>query len=158
VTSGIYDVWRDRIDEWLKQESPILYGTSVPKITPETFASPAITGQELGQSERFSSSAATADVSTSVSKFYEENGKTAMIDKSIYLNQGGDFGFTVSKVILPDGSERFSVGFRGSVITHERPWAEASAAVEKFRDELETAFEALVQISTLKPIGVHEES
>jgi len=135
-----------------------VYGTSVQRIVRVINPSAAITVPVNGRHGRSSSSNAISKSPVSGSEFYEESGKTAMSNKSIYLNQGGDFDFNVSKVILPDDTERFTVGFRGSVITHERPWAEASAAVEKFRDELETAFEALVQISTLRPVGVHEES
>jgi hypothetical protein len=64
----------------------------------------------------------------------------------------------VQKSIAEDETERFTVGHRGFIITLDRPWAEASAAMNNFRDEFEDAFNALIEISTLTPSGAHEES
>lgn len=85
-----------------------------------------------------------------------------MSDKSIELNQGGNFDFKVTKLLVSD-VERFSVtigsGYRdGLDIANNLTWAEASQAMNKFRDEFDDAFEALVQVSTLTPLGVHEDA
>lgn len=82
-------------------------------------------------------------------------------NKSITLKLGGGFGFKVAKTFA-DGVERFTVTvgeYRDGIeIADTVTWAEATAAMNRFKDEFETAFEALVQVSTLTPVGVHEES
>lgn len=83
--------------------------------------------------------------------------------KSINLNQGGRWDFAVAKV-CSDDLERFTVKIgninygNGLEIAGMVTWAEASAAMNKFRDEFEDAFNALIEISTLTPSGAHEES
>lgn len=88
-----------------------------------------------------------------------------MSDKGIQFRLGGRFEFVVTKTFIND-AERFSVrignseGFGGSRIdiAEDVTWVEASQAMNRFKEEFETAFETLVQSSTLTPVGVHEES
>lgn len=83
-------------------------------------------------------------------------------NKRITLDQGGRWDFKVTK-LCSDDLERFTValgnmfGGSGLTIADSVTWAEASAAMNRFRDEFDDAFEALVQVSTLTPLGVHEE-
>lgn len=83
--------------------------------------------------------------------------------KSIVLDQGGRFGFKVTK-FCSDDVERFTVTLgtadygRGIEIADMVTWVEASQAMNKFRDEFDDAFQALVEISTLTPLGAHEDS
>lgn len=140
-------------------------GTSPQKIALVTNPSPATTAQGIGPSAKCSSSSGMHGYPKSVFEFYKESGKTAMSDntKSILLDQGGRWNFKVTKTCLDD-VERFTVTLgdlnygRGIEIAGMVTWVEASAAMNKFRDEFDEAFEALVQISTLTPVGAHEES
>lgn len=142
----------------------IPFGMFKQKITAETFASPATTRRGLGQSARSFNYDVTSNASMLDSGFYAENGKRSMSDiKSIVLNQGGRWDFKVTKMVTDD-IDRFTVTLgnldygRGIEIAGMATWAEASAAMNKFRAEFDDAFEALVQISTLTPSGAHEES
>lgn len=82
--------------------------------------------------------------------------------KGIQFNLGGKFHFEVTKIVS-DEVERFSVEFGDKynahvVIASGVTWVEASQAMNRFKDEFEDAFQVLVEISTLTPAGVHEES
>lgn len=139
------------------------YGMSVQKILQATNLSVVTIRHASGLNGKCSNSGVTTWSPPSVSRCYEESGKTAMSDvKSITLDQGGRHDFKVIKVCADD-VERFTVSLgnlnygTGVNIACNVTWAEASAAMNRFRDEFDAAFEALVQISTLTPLGVHEE-
>lgn len=85
--------------------------------------------------------------------------------KGIQFKLGGIYQFVVTKTFVND-VERFHVrigdgqGYGQPVleIADNATWVEASAAMNKFRDEFDDAFQTLVEISTLTTAGVHEES
>lgn len=84
-----------------------------------------------------------------------------MSNKSVVLNLGGEHDFKLVKSI-ENSVERFSVsmggdGYRAVSIAESVTWAEAGAALNVLKDELQDAFDSLVNLSDLSASGARAE-
>lgn len=158
--------WAERLIAEVNAYSWIRFGTFKQRTQQVTNRSVVTTATGNGLLGKSFSSGETAWSPPSDFVCYEENGKRLMSDsKGIQFKLGGKFQFVVTKTFVND-IERFSVrigngeGYVQSYLTlaDDLTWAEASAAMNKFRDEFDDAFETLVQVSTLTTSGAHEES
>lgn len=122
-----------------------------PSIPVDDSHSIGTTRTTVGPDVKSGSSGETIHTMSPASEFSEENGKKSMSDnKSIQVTFGGKQGYRVTKVILEDGAERFSVessAYKYGAVAVLLPWAEAVNHMRAVRDEADAVVDALESLS-----------